>query len=167
MKEELGPAYDGLTRWRRRLKVALEAAREKDWQAVIEPAREAGEAFPQHVGVGCSYSLLASAHDELGNRGAAIDQLQEYESRGGRQPETLTRLARWLEEEGRADEAVYTYEGLLYNWPRTRTPMPALASCILSPVEPTLPAGSSKLCLRWSRWTLPRPSTISREPTLR
>ena len=118
MKEELGPAYDGLTRWRRRLKVALEAAREKDWQAVIEPAREAGEAFPQHVGVGCSYSLLASAHDELGNRGAAIDQLQEYESRGGRQPETLTRLARWLEEEGRADEAVYTYEGLLYNWPQ-------------------------------------------------
>lgn len=118
MKEELGPAYDGLTRWRRRLKAALEAAREKDWEGVFEPARQAREAYPQHVGLGSAYSLLARAHDALGNREAAINEFQEYERRGGRQPETLHKLARWLEEAGRADEAVYTYEGLLYNWPQ-------------------------------------------------
>ncbi len=118
MKQELGAAYDGLPRWRRRLKAALEAAREKDWEGVLEPAREAREAYPQHVGTGSSYSLLASAHNELDNREAAIEQLQEYERRGGRQPATLRKLARWLEEAGRDDEAAYTYHGLLYNWPQ-------------------------------------------------
>lgn len=118
MKEELGPAYDGLPRWRRKLKTALEAARKKNWEGVLEPARDARDAYPQHVGVGSSYSLLASAHNQLGSREAAIEQLQEYERRGGRQPETLKRLARWLEEAGRGDEAAYTYGGLLYNWPQ-------------------------------------------------
>lgn len=118
MKEELGPAHDGLERWRLNLKTALEAAREKDWEAVLEPAREAQAAFPQHVGLGCSYLLLASAHEESGRRREAIEQLQEYERRGGRQPETLKKLAGWLEEAGLAEEAVYTYEGLLLNWPQ-------------------------------------------------
>ncbi len=118
MKEDLGPAYDGMQRWRRSLKTALEAAREKDWAAVLEPAGEAQAAFPQHVGAGCSYLLLATAHDESGRREEAIGQLQEYERRGGREPQTLKKLGRWLEEAGRAEEAAYTYDGLLFNWPQ-------------------------------------------------
>ena len=118
MKDALGPAYDGLDRWRRELKAALEAAREQDWEGVLEPAREAMASYPQHVGIGSSYSLLATASDRLGNREAAIGHLQEYERRGGRQPETLKKLAGWLEEAGRGGEAAYTYEGLLYNWPQ-------------------------------------------------
>ena len=35
-----------------------------------------------------------------------------------RRPDTLMKLAGWLEEAGRDDEAAYTYEGLLYNWPK-------------------------------------------------
>ena len=118
LREDLGPALDGLPRWRRNLKRALEAARDEDWEAVFSPARDAKEAYPQHVGAGCSYALLATAHDRSGNRNAAIEELQEYERRGGRRPDTLMKLAGWLEEAGRDDEAAYTYEGLLYNWPK-------------------------------------------------
>lgn len=118
MRDALGPALDGLPRWRRHLKAALESAREGDWDAAVEPAEAAKAAYPQHVGSGSAYVLLANAHDKAGNREAAVAELQEYERRGGRQPETLKKLAGWLEEAGRDAEAVYTYNGLIYNWPQ-------------------------------------------------
>ena len=118
VRAELGAALDGLGAWRRNLKAALEAARAEDWDAVFEPARAARAAYPQHVGSGSAYTLLAMASDKAGDRDAAIAALREYERLGGRRPETLRKLARWLEEAGRADEAAYTYEGLLYNWPQ-------------------------------------------------
>ena len=117
MRETLGPALDGLPRWRRNLKAALEAAREGTWEAVIEPAGKALEDYPQFVGAGNSYVLLATAHDKLGDREEAIEMLRAYERLGGRQPETLKQLAGWLEEAGRSEEAAYTYDGLLYNSP--------------------------------------------------
>ena len=118
MRDALGPALDGLPRWRRHLKAALESAREGDWDGAVEPAEAAKAAYPQHVGSGSAYVLLANAHDKAGNRDAAVAELQEYERRGGRQPETLKKLAGWLEEAGRDAEAVYTYNGLIYNWPQ-------------------------------------------------
>ncbi len=118
MRNFLGPALEGLQLWRRSLKAALQSVRKKDWAAVVDPARAAQAAYPQHVGSGSSYALLAAAYEESGNRAAAVAELQEYEQLGGRQPETLKKLARWLEEARRTDEAVYTYEGLLYNWPQ-------------------------------------------------
>ena len=118
MRDALGPALDGLSRWRRNLKAALEHAREGEWDEVIEPAEAAKAAYPQHVGSGSAYVLLANAHDKAGNSDAAVAELQEYERRGGRQPQTLKKLGTWLEEAGRGEEAVYTYVGLIHNWPQ-------------------------------------------------
>lgn len=118
VREILGPAHDGLDRWRKRLKEALEAARRDEWEAVVEPAQAAREAFPQHVGSGSAYGLLATAFERAGRREEAVGQLQQYERRGGRHPATLMKLGRWLEEAGSTEEAVFTYSGLLYNWPQ-------------------------------------------------
>lgn len=118
LRESLGPVLDGMPRWRRNLKQALEAAREEDWEAVFDPARAAKEAYPQHVGAGCSYVLLATAYEKSGDMDSAIEELQTYERLGGRRPDTLKKLARWLEDEDRRAEAAYTYEGLIYNWPQ-------------------------------------------------
>lgn len=118
LRESLGPVLDGMPRWRRNLKQALEAAREEDWEAVFDPARAAKEAYPQHVGAGCSYVLLATAYEKSGDMDSAIGELQTYERLGGRRPDTLKKLARWLEDEDRRAEAAYTYEGLIYNWPQ-------------------------------------------------
>ena len=118
MRDALGPALDGLSRWRRNLKAALEHAREGKWDELIEPAEAAKAAYPQHVGSGSAYVLLANAHDKAGNSDAAIAELQEYERRGGRQPQTLKKLGTWLEGAGRGEEAVYTYVGLIHNWPQ-------------------------------------------------
>lgn len=141
MRAELGPALEGLGRWRRHLKKALEAAREEDWDAVLEPARAAKEAYPQFIGPGSSYSLLATALDQAGNRAAAIAELREYERRGGRAPETLQRLAGWLEEAGQPEAAISVYEGLLYNWPQDEKTHRRLGNLLLA-------AGDTEQALR-------------------
>ncbi len=141
MREFLGPAVDGLPRWRENLAKALDAARGKDWNGVLEPARAAKAAYPHHVGLGSAYVLLATALDEGGNRQAALSELLEYERRGGRNPESLKKLGRWLEEAGRSREAAHTYEGLLYNWPRDEDLHARLGELYLE-------AGSATLALR-------------------
>ena len=132
MRAELEPALEGLGRWRRKLKQALEAAREDDWQAVLEPARAAQAAYPQFVGSGNSYKLLATALDKAGQRAEAIEELRAYERRGGREPETLQRLGRWLEEAGHEQEAAAVYEGLLYNWPQDEQTHRRLGNLLLA-----------------------------------
>ena len=141
MRAELEPALEGLGRWRRSLKKALEAAREDDWEAVLEPARAAKAAYPQFVGPGSSYSLLATALDKAGNRVAAIKELSEYERRGGREPEALQRLGRWLEEAGQQREAADVFEGLLYNWPQDAETHRRLGNLLLA-------AGDAEQALR-------------------
>lgn len=141
MRAELEPALAGLGRWRRDLKKALEAAREDDWEAVLEPARSAKAAYPQFIGPGSSYSLLATALDETGNRAEAIEELREYERRGGREPETLQRLGRWLEAAGQQRAAAAVYEGLLYNWPQDEETHRRLGNLLLA-------AGDAEQALR-------------------
>ncbi len=138
LKGFLGPALDGMPRWQRNLKRALEAAREEDWEAVLDPARTAREAYPQHVGAGSAYGLLAMAHDKTGDREAAVDALLEYERRGGRQPETLKKLGRWLEEAGRDAEAIGVYDGLLYVWPQDEEVHARLGDLLLASGRPDL-----------------------------
>ncbi len=138
IKQFLGAALDGMPRWQRNLKRALEAFRNEDWEAVLDPARAARDAYPQHVGAGSAYGLLAMAHDKMGDREAAIEDLLEYERRGGRQPETLKKLGRWLEEAGRDAEAIYTYDGLIYNWPQDEEVHARLGDLLLESGEHAL-----------------------------
>ncbi len=131
VRDSLGPALEGVPRWQRNLKRALEAAEEEDWEVVLEAARTAREAYPQHVGAGSAYGLLAMAHEKTGDRAAAIDELLEYERRGGRRPETLRNLGRWLEDAGRAAEAIHTYDGLIYIWPHDQESHARLGDLLL------------------------------------
>lgn len=118
LKAFIGPALDELKGWRGELRKALEGAREKDWEAVVEPAVKAKKMYPQYIGSGNSYVLLAEAYDQFGERERAIDELSAYEERGGRSPDMLKKLGEWLEEAGRGDEAVAVYDGIIYNRPQ-------------------------------------------------
>ena len=118
LREFIGPVLDGLKGWRGDLQKALEAAREEDWESVVEPAVEAKQTYPQYVGSGNPYVLLAEAYDRTGKRDAAIGELSAYERRGGRNPEMLKKLGKWLAEAGRGAEAARVYDGIVYNWPQ-------------------------------------------------
>ena len=118
LRDFIGPALDGLKSWRGDLRKALEAARGEDWEAVVKPALAARETYPQYVGSGNPYVLLAEAYDRAGKRDAAVGELLAYEQRGGRNPDMLKKLGKWLEEAGRSEKAARVYDGILYNWPQ-------------------------------------------------
>lgn len=119
LKAELGPMGEkgGLKKWREKLKPLLTKAREKDWAGVIADGAEVRDLYPDYVESGSPYVLLARAYDETGERDKAIEQLEDYFRRGGRQPAQLKKLAEWLHEAGRRKDAIELLEELLWVWP--------------------------------------------------
>jgi Flp pilus assembly protein TadD len=61
--------------------------------------------------------MLAEVHEKKSDRKAAIGELLGYYHRGGRDPEELKKLAGWLDEAGRREEATAVLDELLYIWP--------------------------------------------------
>ena len=114
VQAEAGELVEHHAEWRKLMKQALEAARAKKWEDVIEPAKKARDAYPQYVEAGNAYAVLAEAYLKLDDKEAAVEQLLEYESVGGRNPSRLKKLATLLHEMDRTDEAIEVLEGLLY-----------------------------------------------------
>jgi len=119
IEELLGPLAEkeGLDHWKAAMKKAVAAAREEKWDDVIEPATRARELFPDYTGSGNPYTLLTTVYEKKENRAAAIGEMLGYFQRGGRSPEQLRKLAAWLEEAGRREEAMTVLDELLYVWP--------------------------------------------------
>ncbi|MBI1353944.1 MAG: tetratricopeptide repeat protein [Acidobacteria bacterium] len=119
LKMRLGAVAEkeGLEKWRKEWKALLEAAREKDWSAVIEKGESVKELYPDYVEAGNAYVALAQAYEEEGARDKAIAELEQYRDHGGRQPETLEKLAGWLQEADRRDDSIKTLTEVIYIWP--------------------------------------------------
>ena len=112
-----GELIDGLPDFRKAMKKALVAAKAKDWDAVLEPAAQAQDIYPDFVEAANPYVVLATAYSELGNKEAAADQLKQYQARGGKNPRHIKKLAGWLHELGRRPEAIDALAGLIYITP--------------------------------------------------
>ncbi len=108
---------DGLENWRSTLKQALAAAREENWDTVIEFADRARDLYPDFVESGNPYTLLAKAHEALGDEAGRIEVLEAYFKRGGRDPEQLKALAKLQRDGGRPKDAIETLDEVLYVWP--------------------------------------------------
>jgi tetratricopeptide (TPR) repeat protein len=109
-----GSLVEGFAEWRKKLREALEAAKEENWTGVIAAAEKARDLYPDYVESGNPYTLLAKAYEESGDKAAALENLAQYEKRGGKDPETVNKLASWLNEAGRRAEAIHVLEGLIY-----------------------------------------------------
>lgn len=62
---------------------ATEAARRKDWRAVLAPATAAVAMVPAWADAGSGYHLLAKAHTELGDSASAAQALRAISTRNG------------------------------------------------------------------------------------
>lgn len=90
------------------------ALAEQKWQDAIESARKAIDIYPEHVGSGSPYVLLAQALENSGQREQAIATLRQYRTSGGWDPSALRELAAWQDKAGRADEATELLLALNY-----------------------------------------------------
>jgi tetratricopeptide (TPR) repeat protein len=84
----------------------------EEWQDVIELAQGLIEIIPQYIEPDSPYLALARAHNALDDRATALQALIEFWRNGGYDPTALQRLANWLVEAGRNDEAIDVFNSI-------------------------------------------------------
>ncbi len=112
LKEQTKSSVEGFDHWRAEIKLINDAAKEEDWDGVISKGLEIRDVYPDYVEAGSVYEFLARAYEAKGDNAAAIQQLQAYSDIGGREPDTLVKLAEMQTEAGDADGAIDTLERL-------------------------------------------------------
>jgi tetratricopeptide (TPR) repeat protein len=105
---------DGFETWAKTLKAINQSAKAKDWDAVIKQGTAIRDIYPDYVDAGSVYEFLAQAYLAKGDKANAIAQLKRYSDVGGRDPDTLKKLATLETEAGRKQVAATVLERL--NW---------------------------------------------------
>ncbi len=90
------------------------AVNAEDWVSVEYLAEDFIEQYPQRVGPGNGYEVLAHAQRQQNDIEKAIQTLLTWQSLGGHNPSTLQELIRALREAGREAQAARIMEAL--NW---------------------------------------------------
>ena len=104
--------------WREQFKVLREAAIAKRHDDVIRIGLRIRDLYPDFVENGNVYVSLADAYIAKGDNAAALTQLEKYSREGGRDPETVKRLAKLLEAANRPKDAAAALERLNYIVPQ-------------------------------------------------
>ncbi|HWB83917.1 MAG TPA: tetratricopeptide repeat protein [Bryobacteraceae bacterium] len=108
---------DHFDEWKQKLQQVSDLASKKDYDGVIKLGTEIRDYYPDYVEDGSVYEFLAKAYLEKGDKKAAADQLERYTKIGGRNPDTLKRLAGLLVEAGNKKEAAAVLDRLNYIYP--------------------------------------------------
>ena len=112
---ETGKVVEGFETWRKGIHEITDLAKAGDApQQVIDKSAAIRDIYPDYVEPGNIYELRADAFIQLKNKPAAIDELEHYAKVGGREPETLKKLATLLAEAGRPSDAAAALDRLNY-----------------------------------------------------
>ena len=102
---------------RKALEQMAEAAKQKQYDAVIQEGEVVRRKYPEYIGASNPYELVAAADLAKGDKKAAEAILIEYEKIGGDDPVTLKKLASLEEELGQPKEAAATLDRINYIYP--------------------------------------------------
>ena len=109
-----GAVLDTLDEYTAVLRQLDRALQFEDWVSAEALARDLIRRYPERVGEGNAYVVLASALSEQGHDDDAVDVLLEWQQRGGHDPDTLYDLVVDLRARDRSEDAVAVMEAL--NW---------------------------------------------------
>ena len=115
--KDLGKTAASFDEWRNRLKELAEAAKNKNWDEVLQKGDAVRQMYPDYVEGANPYEFLAEAHLAKGDKKAAAQVLTEYEKIGGRSPEVLKELASLEQEIGDPKEGAAALERINYIYP--------------------------------------------------
>jgi len=104
--------------WREQIKPMHEAAKAKNNDEVIRIGLKIRDLYPDFVEAGNVYVMLADAYIAKGNTSAALAELDRYAKQGGRDPDTVKRLAKMLAAANRPKDAATALERLNYIAPQ-------------------------------------------------
>ena len=109
---------DHYDEWREKFKTMREAVTAKKNDEVIRIGLSIRDLYPDYVEAGSVYVALADAYTAKGDAPAALIQLEKYSKLGGRDPETVKRLAKMLETANRPKDAAVALNRLNYIVPQ-------------------------------------------------
>ena len=99
------------------MKLISELAKTKAYDAIIKEGEKIQDWYPDYVEDNNLYEILAKAYLETNNKPAAMAELERYVKIGGRNPETIKKLAKMLVEAGRKKDAADVLARLNYIYP--------------------------------------------------
>jgi tetratricopeptide (TPR) repeat protein len=117
--------------WKKRVKIVADAVKAKDWDGVIKEGSAIRDFYPDYVEDHSIYELLAQAYEAKGDKKAQMAQLHAYVKRGGRNPESIKKTAKLLEESGNKAEAAAVLERLNVIYPMDNPAHQMLGSLLL------------------------------------
>jgi len=103
--------------WKDDVKTIAEAAKAKDYDTVIKIGKQARDMFPDYVEAGSVYEFLANAYFAKDDKPDAIAELERYTKIGGRNPDTLKKLADELVAAGNKKEAAAVLDRVNFIYP--------------------------------------------------
>lgn len=117
LDKSVNPVVSNFDEWRKRIKALAELAKAGKQDEVIRDGEAVIKLYPDYVEAANAYEFIAEAHVAKGQKKEAAAVLDRYLKNGGRNPETLKRLAKLQEEMGDKKAAAVTLQRVNYIYP--------------------------------------------------
>lgn len=115
---QTGKTVKGFPEWKKGLKRIVGLSKSGSHDEVIREGKAIRDLYPDYVEAGSVYEFLADAYLAKGDKASAAAELERYARKGGRDPDSLKKLATLLEDLGRKKEAAAALNRLNYIYPR-------------------------------------------------
>jgi tetratricopeptide (TPR) repeat protein len=109
---------EGFDAWKKGMGRIAELLKGDKTDDVIREAPAIRDLYPEYVEDGSLYEVLADAYMAKKDEKSAANELQLYARAGGRNPESLKKLATLLEAQGRPKEAIEALNRLNFIYPK-------------------------------------------------
>ncbi len=117
LDKEVKPVIDNFDTWRKQLRAAATFQKEKKYDEAIAEGEKAISLYRDYVEAANAYETVGDAALAKGDKKKVIDVLSRYAAVGGRNPETLKKLAVFQEEAGDKRGAAATLEKVNFIYP--------------------------------------------------
>ncbi len=127
---------DHFDEWKKGVTDLVTLAKNKDYGAVIKEGTRLRDMYPDYVEMHSVYEILADAYLAKDDKPHAIEEMERYAHVGGRNPDTLMKLAKLQEEAGNKKEAAAILERLNYIYPMENEEHQELGSLLFDLGQP-------------------------------
>jgi tetratricopeptide (TPR) repeat protein len=115
--KETGKTVAGFSDWTKQVREISQLAKDGKYDDVIAKGRAIEGIYPDYVEAGNVYDFVAEACLKKDDKACAIDELGRYSKIGGRDPDTIKKYAKLLQDAGKLKEAQAALERLNFIFP--------------------------------------------------
>jgi tetratricopeptide (TPR) repeat protein len=117
LDQKTGNTVRHFDEWKRSLKAAYQNLQDGKKDEAGKQALAVQNLYPEYVGTQSGYEITADSYLSKGDKPAAAKELEQYRDLGGKNPQTLKKLAQVEQETGNAKQAQVTLAKLNYIYP--------------------------------------------------